>query len=144
MIPKFRAWDDENKVMWNIERWHIEDEYFDLIEPNKSVVDLNAKRTWRKQRDTILMQSTGLFDINDKEIFEGDVVASTWFKDYGDLVGYSKLGKVIYRNGCFCIEYPGDVEKGYTPTILDFAINVEIIGNIFENPELLEGVEDDT
>ena len=29
VVPKFRVWDDENKVMWNIERWHIEDEYFD-------------------------------------------------------------------------------------------------------------------
>ena len=30
MIPKFRVWDKENKIMWNIERWHIEDENFDL------------------------------------------------------------------------------------------------------------------
>ena len=74
MIPKFRVWDDENKVMWNIERWHIEDEYFDLIEPNKSVVDPNAKRVWRKQSDVTLMQSTCLLDVNGKEVFEGDVV----------------------------------------------------------------------
>ena len=49
MIPNFRVWDKENKIMWNIERWHIEDEYFDLIEPNKSVIDFKANRTWRKQ-----------------------------------------------------------------------------------------------
>jgi hypothetical protein len=26
MIPKFRVWDEETKSMWNIERWHVEDE----------------------------------------------------------------------------------------------------------------------
>ena len=87
-----------------------------------------------------LMQSTGLFDVNGQEIFEGDLVRSTWFKDYDDLVGYRKLGKVAYRNGYFGIEYPGDAEKGYPTTILDFSINVEIIGNVFDNPELIEGV----
>ena len=58
---KFRVWDKQTKSMWNIERWHIEDEYFDLIQPNKSVVDLNASRVWRNQSDVILMQSTGMY-----------------------------------------------------------------------------------
>ena len=101
MIPKFRVWDDENKVMWNIERWHIEDEYFDLIEPNKSVVDLNAKRTWRKQRDTILMQSTGMFGKNGVEIFEGDVVSFSIDNGWDYLV--SKNGLIIYLDGCYQI-----------------------------------------
>ena len=126
MIPKFRVWDKQTKTMWNIERWHIEDEYFDLIEPNKSVVDLNAKRTWRKQRDAILMQSTGLFDKNGVEIFEGDVVSFSIDNGWDYIV--SKNGLIIYSDGCYQI-----LENG-----IKYRINqcleedIEVIGNMYE------------
>ena len=151
MIPKFRVWDKENKIMLVVN--NICNLFWDskFIEGYELVPDPKGKHEYElidhkiDLDDAIIMESTGLFDIStpQKEIFEGDVVASTWFKDYYNLVGYRKLGKVIYRNGCFCIEYPGDVDRGYPPTILNFAIDVEIIGNIFENPELME-VGDDT
>ena len=118
MIPKFRVWDDENKVMWNIERWHVEDEYFDLIEPDKSVVDPNAKRVLRKQSDVTLMQSTCLLDVNGKEVFEGDVVELHHFtKNYSTTGGFyegeeSLVGVVRYGYTDDEIKYFGKV---YTP-----------------------------
>ena len=135
MIQKFRAWDKEKKTMWNIERWHIEDEYFDLIEPNKSVVDLKANRTWRKQSDVTLMQSTGLFDINDKEIFEGDIVRIG--KHLTTSIGVVRFDKIEV---CFKIRN----ELGGHYVTMFHASYFEVIGNIYENPELLEEVEDDT
>ena len=135
MIPKFRVWDKENKIMWNIERWHIEDEYFDLIEPNKSVVDLNANRTCRKQRDVIIMQSTGLFDENDKEIFEGDVVETIY---------YEKLftGIIVYdqeETGFKATN--GHDEYGNNFRYLGVNDSIIVIGNIYQNPELLKEVK---
>ena len=135
MIPKFRVWDKENKMMWNIERWHIEDEYFDLIEPNKSVIDFKANRTWRKQSDVTLMQSTGLFDKNDKEIFEGDILKCTsidgrlWHEtnvSWDSTIAGFVIHKNIYE--ATSIGYLTDSKS----------ITVEIIGNIYENPESLE------
>lgn len=81
----------------------------------------------------IVMQSTGLNDINDKPIFEGDIVKC----------GYGK-GKVIWKAGCFMVEWIDDKEA-----YLEFVFSrkgmyvrkddeqFEIIGNIYENPELL-------
>ena len=135
MIPKFRVWDKENKIMWNIERWNIEDEYFNLIEPNKSVIDLNAKRTWRKQSDVILMQSTGLFDKNGKEIFEGDIVVN----QYGN-VGY--IAYLQQEAGFVVVMKKSDYRLGHRNTGESYEVttNHEIIGNIFENSGLLERV----
>ncbi|MDU7069719.1 MAG: YopX family protein [Clostridium perfringens] len=87
----------------------------------------------------IFMQYTGLKDVNGKEVYEGDIILSPWwddepqevvFKDYG-FKGRDIRQKIIYGrelyfgiddllNGCF-----GEV--------------FEIIGNIYDNPELLRG-----
>ena len=156
MIPKLRVWDKENKIMWNIESWHIEDEYFDLIEPNKSVVDLNANRTRRKQRDVIIMQSTGLLDKNGKEIFEGDVVELHHFTENFSTTGgfyegeESLVGVVRYGYTDDEIKYFGKVypprwffENRYRELSFSHLYGVheesfEIIGNVYENPELVE------
>ena len=125
MIPKFKAWDKVSHA-WIYDIYiGLDGRAKDLSRTGEEPFELNLD-------NVIIIQSTGLLDVNGKEIFEGDTVASTWFNGYDDQVGYRKLGKVIYRNGCFCIEYPGDAEKGYPPTLLVSATGVEIIGNIFE------------
>ncbi|WKB49219.1 YopX family protein [Lactococcus lactis subsp. lactis] len=138
MIPEFRVWDKKTKSMWNIERWHVEDEYFDLIEPNKNVADPNANRVWRNQSDVILMQSTGLKDKNGVEIYEGDILKlhaiflapddKIGYIEYSPKYGYSIIfeGNRLYRQ-----EYWASTNK----------LNYEVIGNIYDNPELLEGHE---
>jgi uncharacterized phage protein (TIGR01671 family) len=135
MIPKFRVWDKETKSMWNIERWHVEDEYFDLIEPDKSVVDPNAKRICRKQSDVIFMQSTWLFDnsMPKKEIFENDIVE--WeHKDTGQLVrGIIKYDTEFgfwWMTDC---RFNGLRSIGYLANQ-----RVTVLGNICENKELVE------
>lgn len=141
MIPKFRAW-DRTRNEWS-NGFFIYSEG-GLYTPNYGFNRKHLKKRTDvypivKQERFILMQSTELVDINGKEIFEGDVVKSTWFKGYDDYVGYRKAGVVAYRDGCFCIEYPGEAEKGYLSIMLKCAVSVEIIGNIYENPELVEG-----
>ena len=131
MIPKFRVWDIVKKAMSEVQA---------IVFTEEKVYPIYFKeiRRYIPFREAILMQSTSMLDVNGKEIFEGDVVRSTWFNGYDDRVGYRKVGKVVYMNGYFGIEYPGEAEQGYPATVLSSAIDVEVIGNIYQNPELME------
>lgn len=74
-------------------------------------------------------QYTGLTDKNGRKIFEGDIIK------YEDEIGY-----VVYSTGCYCVQ---DIHSQNKPAI-DIVIhnsrnNLEVVGNIHDNPELLKG-----
>jgi uncharacterized phage protein (TIGR01671 family) len=86
------------------------------------------------------MQSTGLKDKNDKEIFEGDILRIHWRNSYKD--GFHN---VLIK---WQTEYNDQpvAEFGYTFDDHDFVLSgddlketeAEIIGNVHENPELIK------
>lgn len=136
MIPKFRAY-LKNEIYEGFELYKKICAVHSIHLGTKKVIVSNGKYGNRSISfdDVDLMQSTGLFDKNGKEIFEGDVVESTWVDLQGKL--YSKIGVVTYRDGYYSIKYPDDVEK-YWWQALGAAIDPLILGNIHANPELLE------
>ncbi len=76
-----------------------------------------------------LMEWTGLCDKNGEDIYEGDIL----FESFGE-----KYYKVIFENGSFRAEFNGDFEE-YSFDLIDVvAQGCEIVGNIYENPELME------
>ena len=74
-------------------------------------------------------QYTGLTDKNGKKIFEGDVVKAERICN-----GKAWLGSVVWWNGCFAIQ---GIKDRNVPAI-DLFVEHEVIGNIHDNPELLE------
>lgn len=131
MIPKFRAWDKRSKEMWKVSTLHIEDEYVDLFKKNIYENPLNDP--WAKFEDIILMQSTRLKDKNGVDVYQGDVIRCTrgcpheviWLEEYG---GTFFGGMPAW--------YLSGLKEGYAWTGEE-----EVIGNIYENPELLEEAE---
>lgn len=77
-----------------------------------------------------IMQSTGLKDKNGKEIFEGDIVSKE--NEYVVIKSFTGLWKAVSQK---------DDEKDrelYFLTLADVCEDIEVIGNIYENEELLE------
>lgn len=122
-IPKFRAWTEEGKVMY-YDVYPFKDDTLLLSYDEISFDEVPAS-------DFILMQSTGLIDKNGEEIFEGDVLLT-----YDD-----ELAKVFWNDdlaGWFVDFLYEIAELSEVADIQSSRSICKIIGNIYENPELLE------
>jgi uncharacterized phage protein (TIGR01671 family) len=81
--------------------------------------------------DLVVMQYTGLTDKNGKKIYEGDIV-----KDHGVLEDGEGVTFVKFMNGKFVFDNPM-YEENEGDDLVDWCHQCEVIGNIYENPELL-------
>lgn len=131
MIPKFRAWSKQYKKMID----EVNDMTF--FEGNLEFIGCRTANGVSFQYcadDIILMQSTGLFDKNSKEIFEGDIVRMRNPRDRRQ-IGMFQVVSVANS------PMLGLLDKKLTTEIFNLYEHMrnyyEIIGNIHENPELL-------
>lgn len=124
---KFRAWDNVNKRMGYFRpgfSWQDEYDIWCLMDADddrsKSITDVPCN-------DNInLMQYTGLFDKNREEICEGDIV-----KCHDHPTGLDDVTSYVeFKYGSFIIAYNGRVLSDYGTAW------TEVIGNIYQNPEL--------
>ncbi|WP_175062166.1 YopX family protein [Streptococcus salivarius] len=121
MIPRFRAWLKEDKEMIDVDEMHFKNGELDFI---------GNGITWMyKKSDIVLMQSTGFKDKNGKEIFEGDIVDS----EDGILSGVVEFRPDLGMWTNSLLRY-NNFER-----LCCIANSREIIGNIWENGELLDG-----
>lgn len=125
-IIKFRAWDKSRKRMifgptdGNVSSAWV----FTMAEAGGAYDDV-----------LVLMQSTGLLDRGGKEIYEGDVLKE----------GSPDIGPyyVVFENGSFvCFHKSGKWGLLSRAFEIDmFRFQVEVIGNVYQNPELFAAIE---
>lgn len=100
--------------------------------------DIHKSHLWKYaiQDDDcrVLMQFTGLKDKNRTEIFEGDVVR---YIDKHSLMD-SGIYKIGFNMGSFIIDDSPLIELFVHEDLHGWDVNIEVIGNIYNNPELLE------
>lgn len=134
---EFRAWLKDEKKMCKVAGIDFSSDEVDL--------SLQAKYCFYKFKDVELMQYTGLKDKNGVKIFEGDILKHTSeYDNNGEIFEREEILIVKYeKEWCqFILEKAYDKDGNYysfCEVDLDY---LEVIGNIYENKELLE-VEDE-
>ena len=151
MIPKFRAYDNSS-----LTRMYQPDEVM-VGNGDIWIIDEDSVAgEWIVNNDIHLMQSTGLLDKNGKEIFEGDILKfNDEWNEYchegyvdGSVEGVNYV-EVVKGEACFEFgktRYPEsslfihmeDEHLSFAELVNDKDFEFEIIGNVYENPELLE------
>lgn len=126
MIPKFRYFNKLTKEIYASDFYVTSDGHVIDVYNLNNPVDMGAV--------AILMQSTGLFDKNGVEIFEGDVVLENgWLRkvvSFGTQEVEENFGdKSIFQGFNLCLG------GGYPTAVMS---DFEVLGNIHEAPELLE------
>lgn len=137
---KFRAWYKKEKIMRNV----IGEVYCECFPYD-----------FTKNKNLVLMQYTGLKDKNGKEIFEGDIVKfdDTAKNDCFEIYNFENIAEITFNNGRYelknFLKENTTVSNGVIKASNYFQWDNEmwfefmnkeltIIGNIYENPELLE------
>lgn len=162
MIPKFRAFLTKKKVMADVKAIHLtQEKIIGTYDALYDIEEMSLMSTYCcSLKNVILMQSTGLKDRNNKEIYEGDIIkyGNNLYKIIKDVastlslvrlnesfIDYDDFEKNIYdskQNLIWCGQ-----KHDYVVTLYDIVcnlndanenLNCEIVGNIYENFELLK------
>ena len=130
MILKFRAWDTHEQKMFTNDELIIWDG--NVYANDSKKLSCNYLNGWSID-EAYLMQSTGLFDKNNKEIFEGDVVRQvrTQPTTENEII----IGVVTMLEGAWLIMNDGEQLASQLWSETD---ENEIIGNVYENKDILE------
>ena len=133
MIPKYRAWDKHGQKMF------VNDELIiwngNVYANESKKLTCNNLKGWSID-DEYLMQSTGFKDKNGKEIFEGDIVRQVRTQPITE--NETITGVVIMIEGAWLIMNDCEQLASYLWSETD---ENEIIGNVYENTELLEAIK---
>ena len=158
MIPRYRAWDKHEQKMFDNDELIIWNNNV-YANDSKKKLSCNYLKGWSIDGE-YLMQSTGLKDKNGKEIFEGDILKfNDEWNEYchegyvdGSVEGVNyvevvkgeacfEFGKTRYPESSLFI-YMEDEHLSFAELVKDKDFGFEIVGNVYENPELYWLIEE--
>lgn len=130
-VIKFRAWDGFRMVMPEERSYYQHYMSFcgNIVQSShEGMACFGGQDNWRLHQNFELMQFTGLHDKNGVEIYEGDIMQD--HNGFGVVEWHSSAFRVNYRNG-------------YAKWFYDYTLkgefeSIEVIGNIYQHPELLK------
>ena len=126
---KFRAWDKQTKRLYEVQvlQFYGIDNTLDACQTNG--VDFDGESTLGEPElnnlhNLVLMQYTGMKDVKGVEIYDGDILQSEHYFKY----------KVVFKGDCWRCESLKN--SGFKNRFI--GRDLKVIGNIYENQELLE------
>ena len=132
---RFRVWNIADKCWDNpniLEVWNDSGK----LEPYKYIKSGKLDPIYNPKENYVIQQFTGLKDLKGKDIYEGDLVLYH-VKMFGESENIPLV--VEFNNGSYEAMFPKELDGLSFPMWFDSALfNCEIVGNIFENPELLK------
>lgn len=131
MIPKFRAWHKTWEEIGKVKRIRFDDD------GNVTKVLFVGKKFGVNENieEIELMQSTGLFDKNGKEIFEGDIITTNAYAcilSFGEYTYFEDEHTQTTAIG-FYLSFLNVEPATYAPFEKFYWDNCKVIGNIYEN-----------
>lgn len=139
MVPRYRAWDvlAEKMIDEILMISFVRKEIIGKFSDGSTSVPLKFEDE-RNGEDVILMQSTGLFDKNGKEIFEGDIITD------GHTLGVLRNHQTL---GFYMVDEKGKENflsdtvdtEGFEEAKEFMKNSIEIIGNVWEDGDLIDG-----
>ena len=133
---KFRAWHKEKKKIILISSLHFYDDgktnYGYKETPNVPNVNVTIS-----EDEAVLMEFTGLQDENGVDIYEGDIINLSYEYFDGHFRDNEIVGKVYFEDSSFRMSYKKYDEIREWRIDEPEILSIEVIGNIYENPELL-------
>ena len=124
---KFRAWDKKRKRMYEVSDLHLANPMNGGVWATvigKDIIENKDIKLQIQPKDIDVLQFTGLKDKNGKEIYEGDILGY-WGRATWEVLWVNN--KCSFRFGNHVTNFP-----------MTEVVKKEVIGNIYENPELLK------